>query len=73
MADHKSKLVSTQWVWQSLKISKKTGDFGERILENLVSGNHLRSRKNGSASESKFRKGDDPALDELIIYDLLLP
>ena len=30
-------------------------------------------RKNGFASGSRFRKGDAPALDELIIHDMLIP
>ena len=60
-------------MWQSLKNIYKNGDFSERILENLVSGNHLRSRKNSSARGSKFRKGDTTALDELIIHSILIP
>ena len=40
---------------------------------NLVSGNHLGSRKKSSASRSKFRKGDTTALDELIIHSMLIP
>ena len=59
-------------MWQSFKNIYKNGDFSERILENLVSGNHLRSRKNGPASGSKVRKGDTTALDELIIHGMLI-
>ena len=74
MVDHKSKAdFNAMSVAELKKISTRTGDFSERILENLVSGNHLRSRKNGSASGSKFRKGDVPALGDLIIHDILIP
>ena len=40
---------------------------------NLVNENHLRSRKNGSASGSKFRKGDATAFEESIIHNMLRP
>ena len=40
---------------------------------NLVNENHLHSRKNGSASGSKFRKGDATAFEELIIHNMLIP
>ena len=59
-------------MWQSLK-HIRTGDYSELILENLVSGNHLRSRKNGFARGSKFRKSDTTALDELIIHGMHIP
>ena len=40
---------------------------------NLVNGNLLRSRKNGSARGSKFQKGDATPFDELIIHNMLIP
>ena len=57
----------------SLKNIYKNGGFQRADTWNLVSGNHLRSRKNGSASASKFRKGDATALDELVFYNMLIP
>ena len=60
-------------MWHSLKNINKNGGFQREDTWNLVSGNHLRSRKNGSASGSKFRKGDAPTLGELIIHDMLIP
>ena len=57
---------------QSLKnIYKNRGFQRASDTWNLVGGNHLRSRKNGFASGSKFRKGDSTALDEFIIYGVL--
>ena len=74
MAGHKSKAgFNAMSVAELKKISTRTGNFSERILENLVSENHLRSRENGSASGSKFRKGDTTASDELIIHGMLIP
>ena len=60
-------------MWHSLKNIYKKGGFQRADTWNLVSGNHLRSRKNGSVSGSKFRKGDATALDELIIHNILVP
>ena len=60
-------------MWHSLKNIYKNGGFQRADTWNLVSGNHLRSRKNGSVSGSKFRKGDATALDELIIHNMLIP
>ena len=74
MADHKSKAdFNVMSVVELKKYLQEQGNFSERILENLVGGNHLRSRKNGSASGSKFRKGDTTALDEFIIHCMLIP
>ena len=56
-------------MWHSLKNIYKNGGFQRADTWNLVSGNHLRSRKNGSASASKFRKGDAAALDELVFHN----
>ena len=60
-------------MWHSLKNIYKNGGFQRADTWNLVSGNHLRSRKNGSASASKFRKGDATALDELVFHNILMP
>ena len=48
------------------------------LKNNLKNGGFQRAdtwkpRKNGFASGSRFRKGDAPALDELIIHDMLIP
>ena len=44
MVDHKIKADFNAMSVAELKNIYKNGDFSERILENLVSGNHLRSR-----------------------------
>ena len=65
MAGHKSKAgFNAMSVAELKKISTRTGNFSEF---------HLRSRENGSASGSKFRKGDTTASDELIIHGMLIP
>ena len=72
MADHKSKAdLNAMSVAELKKYLQERGISG--YLKNLVSGNHLRCQKNGSASGSKFRKGDVPALGELIIHDMRIP
>ena len=60
-------------MWHSLKNIYKKGGFQRADTWNLVSGNHLRSRKNGPVSGSKFRESDATALDELIIHNMLVP
>ena len=74
MADHKSKAdFNAMSVAELKKYLQERGISASGSLKNLVSGNHLRSRKNGSASGSKFRKGDATTLGELIIHDMLIP
>ena len=74
MADHKSKAdLNAMSVAELKKYLQERGISASGYLKNLVSGNHLRCQKNGSASGSKFRKGDVPALGELIIHDMRIP